>query len=326
MGYSAEIVRRAQARLDSAREDKQSQQRERLAQAYAQVPRLQQIDRELRAIMAQAAQSAFMQSSDGRELMQRAKEQSLALQKERAALLSEHFAPNFLDETPVCEICGGSGYIGTQMCRCLLALCSEEQEKELSVLSGVENHFEDFRLDYYADTVDPEYGASPRQIMSGNLTAVKRFAQTFTGSSGNLLFIGNTGLGKTFLSACVARTVTQRGYSVAYESASHLFDKLEKAKFRPDERTLRECEKFNQCDLLILDDLGTELPGQFVTAALYTLVNDRLLAAKPMLISTNLNIDELPARYSPQIASRLNGSFRKLVFVGKDIRTIKNRG
>jgi DNA replication protein DnaC len=162
--------------------------------------------------------------------------------------------------------------------------------------------------------------------MELNFRNCRSYAGIFTENSGNLLFIGGTGLGKTFLSACIARAVADRGYSVAYETASHLFSKLERAKFSADEEARKEVEKFSRCDLLIIDDLGTEMPGQFVTAALYSLVNDRLLEGKPMLISTNLNVDELSRRYSPQIASRLHGSFSRLTFVGEDIRVMKNRG
>ena len=120
--------------------------------------------------------------------------------------------------------------------------------------------------------------------------------------------------------------MAEKGFSVAYESASHLFAKLEKERFSPDEDSHQAVKKFRECDLLIVDDLGTELPGQFVTAALYALVNDRLLERKPMVISTNLTVEELGRRYSPQIASRLQGSFQRLTFVGEDIRVIKNRG
>ena len=162
--------------------------------------------------------------------------------------------------------------------------------------------------------------------MERNFQIVRRYASFFSPASGNLLFVGGTGLGKTFLSACVARTVADRGYSVVYESSSHLFSKLEQAKFSPNEENRREAEKFASCDLLIIDDLGTEMPGQFVTAALYSLVNDRLLAGKPMVSSTNLNVDEMSRRYSPQIASRLHGGFTGLTFVGEDIRILKNRG
>ena len=120
--------------------------------------------------------------------------------------------------------------------------------------------------------------------------------------------------------------MADRGYSVVYETAGHLFGKLEQAKFNPSEEARREAEKFTACDLLIVDDLGTEMPGQFVTAALYSLLNDRILAGKPMVISTNLNVDEMARRYTPQIASRLHGGFQRLTFVGEDIRVLKNRG
>ena len=111
-----------------------------------------------------------------------------------------------------------------------------------------------------------------------------------------------------------------------YETASRLFSKLEQAKFGGSEESRADANKYTECDLLILDDLGTEMPGQFVTAALYSLVNDRLMSGKPMVISTNLNVDELGRRYSPQIASRLHGNFTRLTFVGEDIRIQKNRG
>jgi DNA replication protein DnaC len=133
-------------------------------------------------------------------------------------------------------------------------------------------------------------------------------------------------LGKTFLAACVARAVADRGYSVDYETATHLFAKLEQAKFNPTEDSRREAAKLTDCDFLIIDDLGTEMPGQFVTAALYSLLNDRILSGKPMLITTNLNDTEMSRRYSPQIASRIYGGFTGKTFVGEDIRVLKNRG
>jgi DNA replication protein DnaC len=212
------------------------------------------------------------------------------------------------------------------MCECLTELCRQEQKKELTLLSGGKESFSQFRLEYYPDRIDPKFGASPRAIMERNFRTCRSYANAFTENSGNLLFIGGTGLGKTFLSACIARTVADKGYSVVYETASHLFNKLEQAKFNPSDESRREAEKFSNCDLLIIDDLGTEMPGQFVTAALYNLVNDRLLAGAPMLISTNLNVDEINRRYSPQIASRLHGNFTRLTFVGEDIRIQKNRG
>ena len=326
MAYSAEVVKRARARLAQAKEDRESENRQHLAVAYARVPRIQEIDIQLRRTMAQAAQAAFLQGGDGRELLEKARLENLELQQERAILAMENFEEGYLDDSPICDKCGGSGYIGSNMCECLTELCRQEQKKEVSVLSGSREAFNQFRLDYYPDRIDPKYGASPRTIMERNLKICRTYALTFAPNAGNLLFVGGTGLGKTFLSACIARAVADRCYSVVYESAGHLFGKLEQAKFSPSEEARREAARFSECDLLILDDLGTEMPGQFVTAAFYTLLNDRILAGKPMVISTNLNIDEAARRYSPQIASRLQGSFQGLTFVGEDIRILKNRG
>jgi len=251
--------------------------------------------------------------------------ENLSLQRERARLAAECFEEGFLDDSPICDNCGGTGYVGTNMCECLRELCRQEQKKEISILSGSKETFNQFRLDYYSDVFDPNLGASHRMIMEKNFQTCRRYALTFSQSSGNLLFVGGTGLGKTFLSACVARAVADRGYSVVYETASHLFGKLEQAKFAPTEESRREAAKLMECDLLIIDDLGTEMPGQFVTAALYSLLNDRILEGKPMVISTNLNVQEMARRYSPQIASRLHGSFTGLTFVGEDIRIKKSK-
>ena len=326
MAYSAEVVSRARARLAQAKEDRESENRQHLAVAYARVPRIREIDMLLRRTMAQAAYAAFQQGSDGRELLEQARQQNLELQQERAILAMENFEEGYLDDSPICDKCGGSGYIGTNMCECLRELCRQEQKKEVSILSGSRDTFNQFRLDYYPDRADPKYGASPRTIMERNLKVCRTYALTFTKDAGNLLFVGGTGLGKTFLSACIARAVADRGCSVVYESAGHLFSKLAQAKFNPSEEPRREAARFSACVLLILDDLGTEMPSQFTTAALYTLLNDRILENKPLVISTNLTIDELGRRYSPQIASRLNGNFLLLPFVGEDIRVMKNRG
>ena len=325
MAYSAEVVQRARQRLAQAREDRESENRQHLAAAYQRLPRLREIDIELRRTMAQAAQAAFLQGSDGRELLEQAKQQNLALQQERQMLAETCFEPGYLDDSPLCHICGGTGYVGSNMCECLRELCRQEQKKEVSILSGSTDSFQKFRLDYYPDRIDPKYGASPRTIMERNFQCCRRYALSFSGDAGNLLFVGGTGLGKTFLSACIARTVADRGFSVAYETANHLFGKLEQAKFNPSEESRREADMLLACDLLIIDDLGTEMPGQFVTAALYGLLNDRLLAGKPMVISTNLNVEEMNRRYSPQIASRLHGNFQRLTFVGEDIRVLKGR-
>lgn len=326
MAYSSEVMHRARQRLAQAKADRESEYQEHLAKAYAQVPRLREIDRLLRRTMAMAAQAVFASGGDVEQAMNEAKEANQALQQEREALIAAHFTPGYLDDSPVCRNCGGNGYVGSTMCRCLRELCGQEQKRELTLLNVGQESFDQFRLDYYPNKTDPSMGVNIRALMEKTYKTCRGYAENFTEEAPNLLFSGSTGLGKTFLSACIARTVAERGYSVVYESASHLFTKLERAKFAGDEAARVESEKYGICDLLIVDDLGTEMGSQFTTVALYTLINDRLLRHKPTIISTNLNTEDLNKRYSAQIASRLNGAYIRVPFLGDDIRVKKNWG
>lgn len=325
MGYSAEVMQRARQRLANAKADRESENLRHRAEAYARVPRLKQIDWELRQSMALAAQSIFASGEDVATAMAQVRQANQALQEERKALIEANFEEGYLDDAPICEKCGGSGYMGSNMCECLAELCRQEQKKELTLLSGGKESFSQFKLEYYSDAIDPHFGASPRMVMERTLRICRAYAYDFGEKSENLLFSGSTGLGKTFLSACIARTVADRGYSVMYETASRMFSQMERARFSGDEEARREVEKYVQCDLMIIDDLGTEMGGQFTTAALYSIINDRLLGKKATIISTNLNSKDIEERYSAQIASRLLGSYQRVAFLGEDIRRMKNR-
>ena len=325
MTYSKEILTRARQRLEKMREERISLLNAREQEIYAKLPRVREIDKQLGSSMALAVQAAFAKGTDAQDALAKIKEQNLVLQGERRALIAVNFPAEYLDDGPLCPHCEGMGYIGAKMCSCLEALCREELKKTISLFAAGEHTFGDFSLEYYPDAIDPKYGASPREIMRRIFNVCVKYAAEFTPASGNLLFNGGTGLGKTFLSACIAREVAEKGYSVAYESAARLFSKLEKNHFRPDEDSAREAYELYDSTLLIIDDLGTELTGAFTISALYALVNDRLLTGKPTIISTNLNIHEIHQRYSPQIASRLEGSYQLLPFVGQDIRVLKNK-
>ena len=325
MNYSSEVLSRAKAMLAQQKADRESQNAARLQAAYARVPRLKEIDMALISTMAQAAQAAFLRGDDGKAALERARQSNLQLQEERKALVERYWEPGYLNEEPICPHCGGNGYVGAQMCQCLKALCVQEQRKEMG--AAFQNAgFDTFLLEYYSDVVIPQVKMSPRSVMEKTLNSCRRYARNFNMDAGNLLLSGGTGLGKTHLALAIGAAVGEQGYSVCYETAAGLFGKLEKAKFAPSEETIREAEKLEKCDLLILDDLGTEMPSQFVTAALYSLLNTRLLAKRPMIITTNLNVDEAASRYSMQIASRLYGEFKRLTFLGSDIRILKSRG
>lgn len=325
MNYSSEVLSRAKAMLAQQKADRESQNAARIQAAYTRVPRLKEIDMALISTMAQAAQAAFLRGDDGKAALERARQSNLQLQEERKALVERYWEPGYLNEEPICPHCGGNGYVGAQMCQCLKALCVQEQRKEMG--AAFQNAgFDTFLLEYYSDVVIPQVKMSPRSVMEKTLNSCRRYARNFNMDAGNLLLSGGTGLGKTHLALAIGAAVGEQGYSVCYETAAGLFGKLEKAKFAPSEETIREAEKLEKCDLLILDDLGTEMPSQFVTAALYSLLNTRLLAKRPMIITTNLNVDEAASRYSMQIASRLYGEFKRLTFLGSDIRILKSRG
>ena len=151
----------------------------------------------------------------------------------------------------------------------------------------------------------------------------RTYAETFAPGSMDLLLRGGPGLGKTFLSACIARVVSQKGFSVVYESAGAAFEAFEDKRFARDGDAAGTVERMLSCDLLILDDLGTEMPGGVTNGALYAILSRRLAGKKSMIISTNLSAAELSRRYTPQIASRIEGEFEELEFAGSDIRAIK---
>lgn len=323
MAYSETVLRRATERLRSAAEEKRAEYARHLAIAYEKYPRLAVIDRQLRNDAAEAVAACVRKGEDPKPVMERLARDSLRLQSERQWILdASDFDEDFLDETPVCTVCGGKGYVGAQMCECLRELCRQEQKKELSslLLTGNER-FENFSLRYYPDTPVPDTVWTARQLMRKNLEICRSFAAHFRpGESGNLLFTGATGLGKTFLSACIARQVADGGASVTYVGASRLFKDYEDVQFQnADPAILR---KYELCDLLILDDLGTEMLKPFVVSALYTVVNERLLGSRSTIISTNLTPEQLRERYNAQTGSRITGCYQVLAFFGKDIRVL----
>ena len=321
MAYSDAIVQRALRRLQSEKEQNEQSSHARIAAIYEKEPRLAEIERELRKTAAHVLAVTFRTQGDPVSAMQQLKKDNLALQQERDWILqTEGLEPDDLIVQPICPKCGGTGYVGAAMCECLKELCRQEQKKELAALLGSGHEsFERFRLDLYPAQYDERLKTSPRTLMERTYRDTLAYAQSFSCASPSLLFVGATGLGKTFLSACIARTVAERGFSVSYAPVSRLFAAFEADKFRPDPDASRTAEFFS-CDLLIIDDLGTEMTTQFTVSALYQILNTRLLEGRPTIVSTNLPLGDIAPRYSAQIYSRLLGAYRLYKFYGDDIR------
>ena len=332
MSYDAAIVQRASARLARRKEIRERRRWDLEQELYRRQPRLRELDRAIGGTMAELAGLAISGKpiqADGPEIAD-IRRRNLELQAQRAELLHTlGYEPDALDPTPACTKCGDSGWAGAEMCTCLKELCAQEQMKSLTALLNLtdEQNFDRLRLDVYSD--QPWEGKrSPRENMKRVVTVCEGFARRFPDYPlHNLLLSGGTGLGKTFLSGCIAREVSGRGYSVVYDTAISLFSTFEAKKFSRDlgqERQARDdTRRYLNCDLLILDDLGSELTTPLAQSTLYEVVNSRLQGGKHSIISTNLSMEQIGARYTPQVVSRLAGAYQELTFYGDDIRRMK---
>lgn len=327
MAYDGSIMQRALARYDQDKQRRADELEQRRRMAFTRQPRLAEIERELRGTMGRIVTSALQKGTDPLPAIRVLRDENLELQRERAELLTAMGEPiDYLDDKPACPLCGDTGYRKGQVCDCLKKYYAREQLHELSHLLPLgEATFDSFRFDYYDDAVWPDYGTSPRANMERNFDVCRDYAQQFSKGSGNLLLSGGTGLGKTFLSACIARVVSDGGYSVVYDTAGRIFSRFEEAKFRGDAEGDADAKRCQRCDLLIVDDLGTEMTTSFVQSALYQLVNGRLMEGKATIISTNLAPEELGTRYGGAVLSRLEGEYEILPFFGEDIRRLKRQ-
>ncbi len=323
MGYDATVLRRATRRLEEqkrAREERTAALRKKL---FTQIPELSDIDRQLKGTILDIIASSLRQGNDPGPALQVIRDKNMDLQYRQSQLLREAgYPPDALDDAPECKKCRDTGWVGGRMCDCLRTLCAQEQVKELSKLLDLgEQSFDGFSLDWYSPLPWPGERVSPRENMELIYDICVNYAQKFGRFYFKNLFLsGDPGLGKTFLSACMARTVAENGFSVVYDTAVNLFAQFEAQKFQKDEEAQDDTRRYLSCDLLILDDLGSELTTPFVQSALYTLVNTRLAAGLATVISSNLSMDGVRARYNGQTASRLEGEYRVLRFYGEDIR------
>lgn len=328
MAYDGRIMRRALQRFEEDRTARQEAFARRREQVFARRPRLRQIEQELGQTMSRIISGALRRGTDPRPAIETLRDENLSLQREKREILSELGLPeDYLEEKPACSLCGDTGYRGGEVCLCLRRYYAREQQKELSrMLDLGSQSFDTFSLEWYSDRAR-DGGVSPQENMKAVYDVCAEYAYQFGKKPGNLLLFGAPGLGKTHLSAAIAREVSGKGYSVVYDTAAHVFEQFEAQKFsrEEDEEISADVERVLQCDLLILDDLGTEMVTAFVQSALYRIVNTRLMEKKSTILNTNLTPGELGRRYSPQIASRIEGEYQILPFLGEDIRKLKRR-
>lgn len=294
----------------------------RANELHMQYPELLKID----SVLSQTGLNILREASKGKEGLDERiaalRESNRELQAARGEYLKSIGYP--ADYTAVkyeCEKCSDTGFFDGKMCECMrreLVLAGYES-------SGIGNlirtqSFDTFSLDYYNRTPDEH------RNMEMIYKTCKAYAERFSDENGeNLFFCGTTGLGKTHLSTSIAKTLIESGFDVVYDTAQNILSDFEYERFGRGYGDTSEsrCDKYFDCDLLIIDDLGTEMANQFTVSCIYNIINTRINHSKSMLISTNLTQSEIRERYSDRITSRLFGDFMVMKFTGKDIRLQK---
>jgi DNA replication protein DnaC len=287
---------------------------------YAKLPRIRQIEEEI-SKTGSSLMKIFYNAEDKNASLEELRKRLDELKKEKSDILVKNgYSPKYLNNLYICEQCKDTGYVGNQKCHCFNQRLIEKYY-ELSNMGKLvkKQNFSTFDINLFSDEIPPGEDVSPRSNMKMILSDALEKSNLVGKESVNLVFYGNSGLGKTFLCSCIAKAVMDNGRSVAYTSAIQLFEFLSEYKLR---RTVvnDELEMLKTCDLLIIDDLGTENVNAFTTSELFGIINSRMIEEKSTIISTNLKLTELKRIYSERFASRIIGNYKVYRFFGKDIR------
>ena len=299
------------------------EQDQRREEVYQKVPQIKQIEDEISSQAVRCARRLLDGDTNAKEEL---KQHIEDLREQKEVLLSAFgFPADYMEMHYICPECQDTGYIDGKKCRCF----KKEEIRLLYSQSNIEEvllreNFDSFSYEYYDDrVVIPEIQMTVADYMRQVHTWCKEYVENFEKKGGNLIFTGSTGVGKTFLTNCIAKALIDQYQSVIYLSSNDLFDVFSKNKFHYDtEEEMKDMYQYIlDCDLLIIDDLGTELNNTFVSSQLFYCINERLLRKKSTIISTNLSITMLRDTYSDRISSRIISQYSIIPLYGDDIRT-----
>lgn len=327
MGYSKQVIEKVKDEFERKRKAAEDAAEERKAEMYGACPVLRQIDNALAATGLKVYKAALDGKDGLEERIAALRKENEELQDDKRRILKMNGKPeNYLDVVYSCKKCSDTGYDGLNMCSCMKKALVKEAY-ETSGLGAVltKQGFDNFDLEYYSDAKTSN-GISPRDNMRYILEEAKQYVKDFgkTERNANLLFIGKTGLGKTHISTAIAKGVIDKGYDVVYDTVQNIMNTYEQQTFGHNTDAATNVQRYDECALLIIDDLGTEFKNAFTQSVLYNLLNTRIISGKAMIISTNLDDSELfKKQYDDRINSRLIGNFRTFKFMGEDIRIKK---
>ncbi|MBB5263383.1 DNA replication protein DnaC [Catenibacillus scindens] len=319
---------------DQLQAQNQRQLEQRQEEIYNAIPEIARLDEAIARTGADYARRAVLETSQekghesGNGALSAFHSDMERLNREKSRLLTDHGYPNdYLEPVYHCRDCKDTGFIGSRKCHCFKQAVVDLVYAQSNIRSRLESeNFDTFRMDYYSPEKDPRLGISPRENMENVVAACHNFIEHFDQGPKNLLLYGSTGVGKTFLSNCIAKALLDRAHTVIYLTAFQLVDILEDNTFGKDEDSDVTENMFTyilDCDLLIIDDLGTEMNNTFITSQLFLCINERLLRRRSTIISTNLSLDKLQREYSERIFSRIVSEYQVLFIFGEDIRVKK---
>lgn len=322
MGYGKEIYRKALEIKNQSRKKALFLSEQKKQEIYSKFEELKKIEEQLSACGAKIALAAI--SENPAENLQKLKNQCDDLISQKQTLLKRAgIRKSDLEPEYECSACDDTGYNSGKLCVCVQKLAKQLAFKKLSSQMPLNDcRFDNFDLSYYSDQPD-ENGIVPRTKIEQIFNRCYTYAQNFSAQSGNLLFVGQTGLGKTHLSLAIANEVLNKGFGVIYGPAMDLISKVEKECFNKADGYEGCMDTLLECDLLIIDDLGTEFTTPFSVSVIYNIINTRILRKKPTIVSTNLSLKELEEKYSARLSSRFIGSYAMRQFFGSDIRQLK---
>lgn len=322
MAYSNEIYNKAKRILEKRHDAAVMEADIRSAQIREEIPEINKIQAGLQQVGLEISQLFFYkQNTDEKVAELRAR--SEALVEERSRLLKANgYRENAMKPQFVCEMCEDKGFINGRMCTCHKQLLKDLMCKEVSRFAPLDKcTFDNFVLDYYSEQ-PMENAIIPRQRAEKIFDTCRKYAQNFSLNSKNLIFFGGAGLGKTHLSLAIANVVINKGFNVCYGTSQNICDDLQSEQFGRTDNINYTKNQVLGCDLLVLDDLGTEIDNQYSIATVYNIVNSRLLAGRPTIISTNYTFSKLEEKYDKRITSRLTGEYVPFYFIGNDIRNL----
>lgn len=322
-----ELFEKAENVIDRRRQIAKTQAEDRRAEIYEKIPVIRKYERDLANDMVDITKLILEKRKESSSMLYEIRDKNLQTQQKiKNELIINGYPEDYLDEKFTCNLCNDTGIYNGERCSCVYEVIKKIATDDFNKNTGIKLcDFNEFDTSYYSNTESTLVNITDRQHMANIYRFCYQYADTFKVNSPSIVMLGNTGLGKTLLSLAIAKKVLEKGYTVVYGSSQDYFTRIQNENFGKSKFNESTMDIIKEADLFILDDLGAEYETSFNSSIFYNIINTRLNFDKPIIVNTNLNLQEIRNRYEDRVLSRLMGQCKTLQFVGKDIRQLKNK-